>query len=529
MVFFRSSFSRPAPSFHQVTFSRGFVNNARFARGGTEVDYSASWNGKPSHLFRANTASPEAKDLSMGTAWLAGVSPAGDLALFKSSKDSGGMEFNVVPARGGERHIVSDHVKGADWGPRGELCLLTEKDSVYSIEYPAGHKLYTSNNWIDWVRVAPSGDNVAFLEHPIAEDDAGQVVVVNSRGEARVLSSGWGSISGLAWYPSGAEIWFTAAPAGVDRVLMAVDLKKHVRQIVQIPGGLQLMDINSSGTVLIARMTPEMTMLLGKANEAVRNISLLDWSRAVAITPDGKHILFDESGEGGGKLYSVYLYNTDTGTSERVGEGRAMDISRDGRWVLTQAADDASKLFLVSVNNKEPKLVSNHGLQYRWAKFIPDSECQEILFEGTMAQAKPQIYRQELPSGNPVVLKEGLRMWDAIVDESGHVAAGVDADSGIVIVDLVRGTTRSLAIKKHVPIAFANSREVITGYRDKGAVLLDVVDLETGRLRNAKTVKFAEAAGTADIFPIHVSRDLETFVYSRLNLLSNLYTVSGWK
>jgi hypothetical protein len=247
------------------------------------------------------------------------------------------------------------------------------------------------------------------------------------------------------------------------------------------------------------------------------------------MTPDGKQVLFDESGEGGGQRYSAYLYHTDTSASERVGEGRAMDVSPDGRWVLTQAADDATKLFLISAHDHKTTPVENHGLEYRWAKFIPGSECQEILFEGNASHGRRQIYRQELPRGTPAVLGGGLRLEDAVVDGSGHIAAGVNDDFGLVILDLIRGTTRSLPIKKHVPLVFASSREVITSYRDKGAVRLEMVDVQSGQLRNCNEVNFGDSADSPSIFHIHVSRDLRKFVYSRHNVLSNLYTVSGWK
>ena len=527
-IFLKSSTSRSAAIFRQVTFLRGVINNARFIRGSSEIEYSAAWNGQPSHIYRATVSSPEAKDAGFGTAWLASVSPAGDVALFKPSKDADNLDFEVVSSRGAERRAWPDHVKGADWSPNGSLCLLIEKDSIYSVEYPAGHKLYTSRGWIDGLRVAPQGDRVAFLEHPFSDDDAGHVVVVNSKGEARVLSTGWASVKGLTWHPSGNEIWFSAARQGVDRVLMAVDMNGHTRQVAQTPGGLLVMDIDSSGNVLIARTTPQMRMLLGTANDAaVRNISLFDWSRAVAITPDGKRVLFDESGEGGGKRYSVFVYNVEEKAPRRVGDGRAMDISPDGRWVLTQAADDAGKLFLNSLKDGKSVPVSTYGLAYRWARFIPSSECREILFEGAV-QGDRQIYRQELPGGTPHAIKPGLRLSDAVIDDSARVAVGAQGHSGLLLVDLAKGTTRLLPVAAHMPVAFANSRELITTHREKGAVLLDLVDVQTGQVRNVRKIDLGEGAGSDEIFPIHVSRDLRTFVYSRLNLSSNLYTVSGW-
>ncbi len=209
--------------------------------------------------------------------------------------------------------------------------MATEGDGVFSIEYPLGHRLYTSKGWINDVRVSPLGDKVAFAEHPIYGDDAGQVVVVETSGKARVLSRGWGSLEGIAWHPKEREVWFTAARSGVERALMAVDMNGRTRQVAQIPGGMQLRDIAAaSGKVLIARATQRMIMFLGDLNkQSVEDISWLDWSRPVSMTPDGKNILFDESGSGGGKQYSVFIYRTAARSAERIGDGRAMDLSKD--------------------------------------------------------------------------------------------------------------------------------------------------------------------------------------------------------
>ena len=41
----------PQPSFHQVSFRQGRIARARFAPGGQDVVYDASWQGEPWQLF----------------------------------------------------------------------------------------------------------------------------------------------------------------------------------------------------------------------------------------------------------------------------------------------------------------------------------------------------------------------------------------------------------------------------------------------------------------------------------------------
>jgi DNA-binding winged helix-turn-helix (wHTH) protein len=528
-VFFRNGWSHPEPSFHQVTFRKGSVAEARFTPDGGNIIYSADWNGAGSRVFQADLVSPEARDLGFENAWLASLSPTAEMAVFVKPKNAQKMVLERVPLHGGAPRPISDRAEGADWAPDGTLCVVTEGNSASTVEFPAGRKIYTSSGWIASPRVSPRGSDVAFLEHPVKGDDAGQVVVVNSSGEAHVLSSGWASAVGLAWHPAGREVWFTAAGSGSNRSLMAVNLRGRVRQVATVPGDLQLKDIDPSGKVLIAHTTQHMTMLLGNLNEkSERDISWLDWSRAVAITRDGKAVLFDESGEGGGKQYRVYLYRTETHSAERLGEGRAMDLSDDGQWALTQSVSDPTKVTLVSVSAAQPKPISGRGLAYRWAKFFPTGK--EILFAGNYPKQSPGIYRQGIADMKPTLVKSGLEFDDAIIDDNGRTAVGSDG-SQIVVLDLSNGNTRSIKTQRFVwPTSFIDAQTILTRHQDNGSVVLETLNLTSGQLTSYRRYALPEmTGGSSHSLPLYVAKDLRTFVYSRMQSLSDLFAVSGWQ
>src|SRR5208282_5129001 len=63
-------------------------------------------------------------------------------------------------------------------------------------------------------RVSPDGTEVALFRHPFDPDDRGDLVLLDRSGKLRTLSTGWESLEGLAWAPSGKEIWFSAAESG---------------------------------------------------------------------------------------------------------------------------------------------------------------------------------------------------------------------------------------------------------------------------------------------------------------------------
>ncbi len=529
-ILLERNLSQTAVTFHQLTFLRGFVGNARFASSGTQVVYSAEWNGEPNRLFATDVNRSRVQKIPAKPASLESVSPGGTIAFFENG-DTHPMVLESKALRGGGSQVLSDGALGADWGPNEKLCLVTRQNSTYSIQYPAGHPVYTSTSWIDALRVSPRGDQIAFLEHPIPEDDGGRVMLVSASGKSQVLSSGWGSAKGLAWHPTRREVWFTAARSGVNRALMAVDLNGRTRQIAQVPGGMELLDIAPSGSVLISRSTPQMMMLSGTLNgKPPQNISYLDWSRAAAISADGKTVLFDESGEGGGKRYSVYLQDVDKQSFERLGEGRAIDLSPDGRWALTQAFDNTSTLVLHSVKEHKTIPFRTGGFQYTWAKFLPQSKCPEILFEGGRPGEKTHIYRQRLPNGSPVLLNTDVRLTRIVIDTTGSLAAGCTGDSRIAILDLAQDKLHFLPTSRRVtPVGFLNNRELLTSYRQKASLDLEILNIETNHARPYGRIDFPDPVGSAIVFPLHLAKDLRTFVYSRLQTLSALYLVSGWR
>jgi DNA-binding winged helix-turn-helix (wHTH) protein len=517
---------REPASFRQLTFSNGLVRNARFAHDGKRVVYSAALNGKSSRLFETSTSGAATKDLGFDAEQLASLSSKDRLALFRASNEP---TLEAAPLSGGSPSVLADHAMDADWSPDGTLSLVVANEGMYSVQYPPGKTLYASSEWIDNLRVAPQGDRVAFVKHPVPMDDGGDVVVVSRDGTSRVLSAGWESIEGLAWHPAEREIWFTAARSGIDRSLMAVDTNGRLRQVAQIPGGMLLRDISASGDVLISRATSRMSMFLGKIDgNSLQDISWLDWSRAVAISSDGKRVLFDETGQGGGSRYSVFLYDADKRSSERVGDGRAIDLSSDGGWVLTQSASEPQKLFLVSVKDHKAALVPNPGLEYRWVKFFP-GQCRDILFAGRFPNQKEQLYRQHAPGGTPVPIGAGVRIGGTVVDDSGDFAVGVAKEAKLAVVNLRDGSSRLIDNRAHaVPVAFVGGGQILTRREDGDSVVLEMLNLQNGKVHFYQKLPAGNGFGCAKTFPVFIAKDLKTFTYSRLETLSTLFVVSGW-
>ena len=80
-------------------------------------------------------------------------------------------------------------------------------------------------------------------------------MAVNRKGQTSTLSSGWTSIGGLAWSPTGEEVWFAAGKKGVN-ALYATTLSGRERLVYQAPGNVGLRDISRDGRVLLQRGIP---------------------------------------------------------------------------------------------------------------------------------------------------------------------------------------------------------------------------------------------------------------------------------
>src|SRR5205085_10465385 len=101
-------------------------------------------------------------------------------------------------------------------------------------------------------------------------------------------------------------------------------------------------------------------------------LSWLDWSRVQSISRDGSLVLFDESGEAVGLRSVSYLYHYSPERTERIGEGGAMGLSPDERWVLLLDNENHRQLRLMPVGGGTVVPVPETGLAYQWARFLPD-------------------------------------------------------------------------------------------------------------------------------------------------------------
>jgi eukaryotic-like serine/threonine-protein kinase len=527
----------PPATYRQITFRRGTVRMARFASDGQSVVYSATWEGGPLEVLVARPESLQSRSLELPGAEILAISSTGELAVLLHSQQVRSYihtgTLARMPLAGGAPREILDDVQWADWSPDGNtLAVVRDVGGQSRLEFPVDKVLYQTGGWISDPRISPAGNWVAFIDHPLAGDDAGSVTLVDNAGNRKTLSSEFYTAQGLVWSPNGKELWFTATVTGIDRVLYAVDLSGHQRLIARVPGDLRLLDIWHDGRVLLARDNTRRGLIgLAGGDKAERDLSWLDWSYPADLSEDGKTLLFREEGEGGGLRYTGYLRQTDGSPAVRLAEGRAFALSTDGRWVLSTTSDAAGKLVVLPTRAGEPQMLSGKPMNYVGARWFPDGK--HFLFSGNEPDHGVRLYVQDLMGGKPVAISpEGTYGLAYLISPDGKEVAAVGPDQKGYLYPVGGGDPRpipSLAAGE-LPVAWSSDGRSIFVYRSAELpAKVDLIELASGKRTLWKELRPSDPAGVEFIGPILMTADAKTYVYGYRRLLTDLYVVDGLK
>ncbi len=386
-------------SLKPITFRSGLVNEARFAPDGKTIVYQALWPGAPPDVYVTQAGSPESRPLGVGALGLGGISKAGDLLIGRPEGNL--VTLAQVPMGGGAPRDILQNTAGADFGPDGvSVAALRLMGAQMHLEFPVGKLLYESGS-MRHVRVSPDGKHVAFTDHPFAGDFRGDIAVVDSAGKKATLSGDWADIRGLAWSADGREVWFTATRSGAENSLWAVTLEGKLRPVFRGPGSLALRDIAPDGRVLVAVQRRRLQLFgLAPGETKERELSWLDYGIAVDISLDGKTLLFQEQGEGGGSEYTAYIRGMDGAPPVRLGKGAALALSPDATLALVVNLTLPMQAVLLPTGAGEPRALPRGALtQIHSAAFLPDGK-RVAFFANEQGQA-PRFYVQDLAGGDP--------------------------------------------------------------------------------------------------------------------------------
>ena len=148
------------------------------------------------------------------------------------------------------------------------------------------------------------------------------ITVVERSGRKSTVARSWAGY-GLAWTPSGQEIWFTATPAGSAPYVRAASLSGAGRIVHRAPDWLVLHDIAADGRVLMSRNTIQIGLACRKpADDRERDLSWTLASAPTGISPDGETVIFaDELNAAPSGAPTLFRRGTDGSPAVPIGEG----------------------------------------------------------------------------------------------------------------------------------------------------------------------------------------------------------------
>jgi Tol biopolymer transport system component len=521
----------PVPDYHAVSFRRGTIGQARFAPDGQTIIYSAALEGKPFQLFSTRADSNESTALPLPASTnLASISSSGMLAV-ALPRDADQPTLAEVSMAGGSPRELLERVWRADWSPDGKGLAVIRNDRI---EFPIGKVLGGAREGfhLNHLRFSPDGRSIGALEVQKSTEGASSVVVFGLDGKKRTVSSGWGFASGLAWHPGTGEIWFSPRDLAAGSFLMLCAVSPasgKSRVVARLPGIVVLQDIARDGRVLLDVADWHQSVMLGSFGSAAEtNLSWLDFSGATDISDDGKTLLLDESGRGGGARGSVYLRKADGSPATRLGDGVPFSLSPDGKWAITTSGTGFDRLVLLPTGAGEPKTLQTEGMTYRAAAWIPGT--QRLVFQGQAAGKPSRIYVQDVAGGAPrPVTPEGFGMGPVSPDGKFVIVGGSDGKP--VLFPIEGGEPRTvpgLTAEDSVVRFNAGGQSLLVARGDLPLVI-SRVDIASGRRERIGEINPSDRTGIDGIFNVSLTPDAKTYAYTIQRRLSTLYLVTGLK
>ena len=527
--------SAPAgPSFSQLTFRQQPIFNARFAPDGKTIVFSAATKGNTPEIFSLRPDSLGATARGLPGVHLLAISSKGELAVLTRARYLGHNLFDGtlarMPLEGAAPREILEGVREADWSPDGnELAVIRDVNGKDRLEFPVGKVLCEASGYLSDLRFSPKGDRIAFFEHAIKYDDRGLVAVVDLSGKKTVLSEGYWGEEGLAWEPHGEEVLFSAGTAYNNFKIYAVTLSGRRRVASDSAGGLTIHDAGAGGKWLVTRDDFFRRMfVLPPGDKDERELSWLDLSEPIALSADGKTLLFTEESGSIGVNYAVCLRGTDGSAVVRLGEGTAQDLSPDGKWALAVVPSSPHQLVLYPTGAGEKRRMESGGLvSYDSAQFFPDG--RRLLVCGAETGRAVRCYIQDIAGGKPRPLTPD-GMSQGFVSPDGASILVRSGGGALLLFPSAGGEPRSVpgtTPEDRVLRWGADGRSLVLYSGSQVPVRSERLDLATGRREPLRTFGNPETAGALRIGTFALNNDGKSYAYSYGYQLSHLFVVEG--
>jgi eukaryotic-like serine/threonine-protein kinase len=519
------------PEYHQLTFRLGAVSGARFAPDGIGVVYAAAWGTDPIQLFSTRSDSNESRSLGLPPADLLGVSRTGDMAILLNPHRvltwirEGTLAR--VPLAGGAPRAILEHICDGDISPDGtQFAVVRPSAAGQRLEWPVGNVRYETRGYISDVRLSPAGDAVAFFDHPIYGDDSGHVAIIDAAGHKRTISAEYsGSTRGIAWAQSGNEVWFVANRSNETPHLRAVNLKGRERVLLAAAGGIGISDIASDGRVLMTDVYTRSRVFFTSDKNNSRDLSWLSDDDIGGLSSDGKIIALTEYTNLHGDAYTVMFRPTDGAPAVAIGNGYAVAVSPDGKWVAATDPQDDTKIMLLPTGPGESRRVNISPVAISQAYRLLSWTPAGIVFAGREQGRNERAYVLE-PTMEKVRSITGDGVHTALLSPSGTLVYASGPDIGHVIVPVGGGHSTPLHLEPSESVINwddSGKRLYVWSGQFPGRVFL--LDVSTGSRKLWREVSPPDATGLL-FGRMLVTPDGHNVLYRYRQWLSELYVAT---
>jgi hypothetical protein len=499
------------PYFQKLpTIGRGNLLTARFAPDGRTVVYGAAWNGAPAEVFTVRTDSGESRSIGLSRADVLSVSSKGELAvLIRKTNPFSPDGFGTlarVPIGGGAPRELLENVAHADWAPNGEdLAVIALLPSGRSqLQYPVGTVLSERDD-LNQVRVSPRGDLVAC-------EEGGAIVTYDRARKRRVVLEGWNT-SGLTWSPRGDELVFTGGHSERDLAIYAVTLSGQPRILLPNPLGLDFHDVSADGRLLMeVGMGRSQIAFQTSDGNGERQLGEGEFPVPMEIAKDGRLLVYSQAGEG------VYLQKTDGSPAVRLGDGQALGLSSDGRFVLNLQGGPPGRLALIPTGAGSTRQIPLEGIQPQTAFLLPD---QRILVS-SRDKAGNSILSVVGPEGgkaSAVLAAEYLDDQPVLVSEDGDHFVYATKERNLRVGALSGREARivpgaPLLLNDLLVCLSVDNRFVYVRQVGDIPVEVDRIELETGRRELWKRLAPRDVTGVTWTNKVVIAPDGQSYAYN---------------
>jgi hypothetical protein len=325
-------------------------------------------------------------------------------------------------------------------------------------------------------------------------------------------------------------VWFTGFKTEAARSIFAVTLDGSTRSVYKAPGSMILQDISKSGDVLVVHGQERLRMqYVGPDTATPRDLSWLDWTLVRDISPDGRTILFDETGIGGGDAHSVYMRGIDGSPAVRLGDGMLPRLSPDGHWALTKLDDPKRPLFLLPTGPGETRTIPSMGLHCHSAAWLPDGK--RICAVASEGETGLRLYEVDVETGAyRAFSEEGVSSYEMMVARDGRYAASRSPDGRFTLYPLEGGPPRPLGWVQSLerPIEWSEDGKALFVFT-RGVLPAPIIriDLETGERQVVREITPSDPTGVGGITAARMTSNGSAIAYSFPQSMGDLYVIGG--